>query len=301
MVTLLVGVLVASVAFTYGQTQDILGVLRANQETTLLDLIKTAGLEAALSGPGPFTIFAPSNVAFLRLGYSTIQSLKSDPTALAQVLTYHVINGSYAYNAIHANEMMLTTLAGPKIRVNYYMGKNTTTVQGTGFTRYDLRASNGIVHIIDHVMMAPNGSIMDYISSKPNLSTLKAAIEAAGLTSALSEGPYTLIAPTNDAFEKLGNQTVQALLGNPELLRSILLYHVIRGTLYSVGIQTGSYHTLEDIDYERINAVSGTYITIDGHVVSNKDISVTNGVVHTLSYVLVPSSLAGAVKALANP
>lgn len=268
----------------------------------MLSLIQAAGLEQALSGDGPFTIFAPSETAFRRLGTSTLDALKNDPAKLAEILKYHVVPGIYSSGNLTVNEMMLDSLNQQKIRVNYYMYNKHIAVDGARVISANFKASNGIVHIIDHVMMPPNGTIADILASNPDLSTLKAAVDAAGLTSALADGPYTLFAPKNSAFDRLGNDTVQALLGNTDLLQSILLYHVVHGTLYSTGMHSGALHTLEAVDSERLVASFGGYqVSVDGARVTSKDISATNGVIHIIDHVLLPSSLKPAIANLMNP
>lgn len=276
---------------------DILSVLSQRRENTLVDLIKLAGLESTLSGPGPFTVFAPTETAFRYFGTSNLNALKNDTAKLAEFLKYHVVSGAVMSSDLMVNEKMLDSVAGPKIRVNYYMYNKHLAVEGSRVTYKDIKASNGVIHLIDHVMQAPEGSMTDILASNPDFSTLKAAVDAAGLTAALQDGPYTLLAPTNAAFARLGNSTVQALLGNTELLKSILLYHVVHGTLYSTGMHSGSLHNLEETDSERIYAsYAGRTVTIDGvsHAVK-KDISATNGVIHSMDHVLIPSSLKTAV------
>ncbi|XP_045206843.2 transforming growth factor-beta-induced protein ig-h3-like [Mercenaria mercenaria] len=274
----------------------VVDVLKARREATLVSLIQLAGLETALSGEGPFTVFAPSETAFRRLGSSTLAALKSDPTKLAEILKYHVVSGIYDSSNLTVNEMMLDSLSQQKIRVNYYMYNKHIAVEGARVIGANYRASNGIVHIVDKVMMAPTGTIADILSTNSDLTTLKAAVDAAGLTSALTEGPYTLFAPTDAAFALLGNDTIQALLGETDLLQSILLYHVIHGTLYSTGMHSGALHTLEDVDRERLTASFGGYqVSVDGARVTQKDISATNGVIHVINHVLLPSSLKSAI------
>ncbi|KAL4229894.1 hypothetical protein ACF0H5_010285 [Mactra antiquata] len=277
---------------------NILDVLNSRREHTLLDLIAAAGLNSTLAGPGPFTIFAPSEAAFRYYGSAKLNALKSDPTQLANFLKYHVVSGIVMSTDLMVNEKMLDSLAGTNIRVNYYMYNKHIAVEGARVTSSNIKASNGIIHIIDHVMEAPTGTIADIIASNSDFSTLKAAVDAAGLTSALQDGPYTMFAPNNAAFAALGDDKVNALLADPQLLKSILLYHVIHGTLYSTGMHSGNLHTLEQTDMERIIAsyTSTRPITIDGTAHSvTKDISATNGVIHVIDHVLIPSSLKSSV------
>ncbi|XP_052792976.1 transforming growth factor-beta-induced protein ig-h3-like [Mya arenaria] len=295
--------LLGFVVSAYGQT-TVLDVLRRYHDTTLYSLIQTAGLDTALSGTGPFTVFAPSNTAFLR-SHVSLTSLKSDPAALAQLLKLHVVSGKLMLNDLKVNEKTLTALSGETIRVNYYMYYNRVTVDGAYINSPNHVASNGVVHMIDHLMLPPNGSIPDILASTPELSTLNAAIQAAGLGPALAEGPFTLFAPTNAAFNSLGNATVQALLADTELLKSILLYHVIHGTLYTRGMHSGSLNTLEAVDREHLLASSSSVSTgtpsVDRQRITKRDVSASNGVIHEISHVLIPASFRDAVSSLITP
>ncbi|VDI27969.1 transforming growth factor-beta-induced protein [Mytilus galloprovincialis] len=281
-------------AATTPATNDIVSVLAARtSESILVDLVKTAGLADVLSQGGPFTVFAPYDYAFSRLGNDTLTALKKDPNTLAETLKYHVVNGIYKLKDLHVNELQLDSLAGTKIRINYYFtARRHVTAEGSRIIRSDIMASNGVIHIVHDVMMPAAGSIVDVLTADGNFSTLVAAAKAAGLVEALQQGPFTLMAPSNTAFAALGDK-VDKLLANPDLLKKVLLYHVIPGTIYKDGLHSGSLHTLEEADRERISAsFFGTTVHVDGTTsVIKPDISATNGVVHMINHVLIPSSL----------
>ncbi|XP_061164293.1 transforming growth factor-beta-induced protein ig-h3-like [Saccostrea echinata] len=269
-------------------------------ETILVDLIDAAGLTEALSQGGPFTIFAPDNHAFNLLGNDTLNSLKADPAKLADILKYHVVSGLYHVKPdLLVNELMLDSLKGDKLRVNYYYAaRHALTVEGARITYPDKMASNGIIHRIEKVLLPPVGNIVEVLTQDGSFNTLIAAAKAAGLVEALSDGPITLMAPTDAAFSRLGNDTVNKLLQNPQLLGDVLKYHILHGTLYSKGMHSGSFHTLEEADRLRIYQSFFGSVIVGGHRVTKPDMSATNGVVHKLDYVLVPSSLSTQIKNL---
>jgi len=289
-------------AFAQNGLPDIVATLNSSSYLTkLVGLIDQAGLTSTLASGGPFTIFAPENLAFSRLDPDLLKSVTSDNNALADLLKYHVVQGNYSSADLSVNEMMLTSLAGPKIRVNDYLVKRRITLEGSYVTYPNKIASNGIVHRIHNVMLPPKGSILDIAAADANLTTLVAAVNAAGIGSVLNDGPYTLLAPTNDAFAALGNDTVAKLIANPALLADILKYHVIPGTLYSSGMHSGSLHNLEIEDQERVYAsFLGYTVSIDNGRLTTKDISATNGVIHKINHVLVPYHKRDAVKMLSN-
>ncbi|XP_011428468.3 transforming growth factor-beta-induced protein ig-h3 [Magallana gigas] len=269
-------------------------------QSILVDLIDAAGLTEALSQGGPFTIFAPDNHAFNLLGNATLTSLKADPEKLTQILQYHVVSGLYHVKPdLLVNELQLDSLKGDKLRVNYYYAAHhALTVEGARITYPDKMASNGIIHRIEKVLMPPVGTIVDVLTKDGSFNTLLAAANAAGLVEALKDGPITLMAPTDDAFNRLGNETVAKLLQNPTLLGDVLKYHILHGTLYSRGMHSGSFHTLEETDRLRIYESFFGTVLVDGHRVTQPDISATNGVVHKLNYVLIPASLSTQIKNL---
>ncbi|KAK3099137.1 hypothetical protein FSP39_000017 [Pinctada imbricata] len=268
-------------------------------ETTLAKLIDAAGLTDILSQGGPFTIFAPDDRAFAALGQDTLDALGNDTKKLGDILKYHVVSGIIKYQDLHSNEMMLDSLLGQKIRVNYYYtSRRTVTVEGSRIVYPDKMGSNGVIHRINKVMLPPAGNIVEVLKQDGNFSTLLTAVGAAGLSNFfLQEGPYTLMAPTDHAFERLGTDLVNKLVAKPDLLAKILKYHVIHGTLYSAGMHSGTLHTFDEDDRERVYAsFFGTLI--DGHRVMKPDISATNGVVHKLDYVLVPNSVKSEISSL---
>ncbi|XP_056009502.1 transforming growth factor-beta-induced protein ig-h3-like [Ostrea edulis] len=269
---------------------NLVEVLQNNGETTLISLVQQAGLADALLG-GEFTIFAPTNAAFSKLPQSTLDSLQKDTTALANILKYHVVKGSI-HKADASNELQLETLAGTKIRFNIYSHNKAVTVEGSKITNFDLTASNGIVHVIDTVMMPPEGSIVDLVAHNSDLSTLLSKVQSAGLAGALQGDALTVFAPTNAAFARLGSHVLDNLRRNPHLLKEILEYHVVPHTEYSAGLYNREHlrtlDTHHDIIRLSVSSAGGVTLNHNSHV-TKADISATNGVVHIIDHVLIPS------------
>ncbi|XP_052722442.1 transforming growth factor-beta-induced protein ig-h3-like [Crassostrea angulata] len=284
-------VLVALAVFV----QSVLGgnlveVLQNDGETTLIALVKQAGLADALLS-GEYTIFAPTNAAFSKLPQSVLDGLQRDTTALANILKYHVVKGSI-HKADASNELQLETLAGTKIRFNIYNHNHVVTVEGSKITHFDLTASNGMVHVIDTVMMPPTGSIVDLVAGNSDLSTLLSKVQSAGLAGALQGDALTVFAPTNAAFNRLGSHVLDNLRRNPQLLKEILEYHVVPHTEYSAGLYNREYlrtlDTHHDVIRLGVSSTNGVVINHRSHV-TQADISATNGVVHIIDHVLIPS------------
>lgn len=137
-------------------SQNIVEVASANENfSTLVELVQTAGLVDTLSGEGPFTVFAPTNDAFAKLPAETVASLKANPEELRKVLTYHVVSGKVpAADAIKLNGKSANSVQGAPISIAVVDGKVVLNGNST-VTMTDIMASNGIVHVIDTVLIPP--------------------------------------------------------------------------------------------------------------------------------------------------
>jgi uncharacterized surface protein with fasciclin (FAS1) repeats len=125
----------------------------AGQFNTLVSLVQKAGLAETLSGKGPYTVFAPTDKAFEKVPAATLEKLGSDPKALKRVLLYHVAEGSYPAARV-VDEDSIKTLAGP--RVDVQVRGDVVRVGGARVIMPDVRASNGIIHAINGVLIPPN-------------------------------------------------------------------------------------------------------------------------------------------------
>ena len=295
----------------------------------LVAALNTADLTGALSEEGPLTLFAPTDdaiAAFLESSGMSIEGMMANPEMLAAILSYHVVPGRYQFVNLTAGPE-LETLQGEPLQITLDAGilyANDVVVSDP-----DAIASNGVVHIIDSVLMPPSmaaapvaeateapvveateapvagtalerPSILEALAADADgrFTTLAMAVEAAGLTDALSgEGPFTVLAPTNDAFaaamESLG-LTPETAAGNPELLAAILSYHVIPGRYQFVNLTAGpALDTLEGSPVQF--RLDGGVLTANNAVVGDIDMLASNGVIHALEGVLMPPSAAAAV------
>ncbi len=137
------------------QDKTIVGVaIEAGSFTTLVAALQAADLVTALQGTGPFTVFAPSDAAFAKLPAGTVEALLKDKKALAAILTYHVIPGKVmAADVIKAGAVKPTTLNGATLDIQVKDGK--VYVNGAMVTSADIVASNGVIHVIDAVVLPP--------------------------------------------------------------------------------------------------------------------------------------------------
>jgi uncharacterized surface protein with fasciclin (FAS1) repeats len=212
--------------------------------TTLSAALNRANLASTFGGGGPFTVFAPSNAAFTAAGITPAVIATLDPAVLTAILNYHVVNGAVKTTDIQAGLNQETaTLAGTAFISNFLYGTTTdgnnvsygVSVNGSRVTRPNIMATNGIIHLVDAIIIPPAQNIIGTIAANSNLSLLNAAITRAGLAGALSgNGPLTLFAPTNEAFVAAGFATEADInAASPSDLAAILTYHVRPGRVFS--------------------------------------------------------------------
>ena len=252
-----------------------------------------ADLAGALSGEGPFTVFAPTDDAFLSLAGAlgaTAEDLLALPE-LADILLYHVV-GSTALSSDLTDGQTIATLNGAEVAVT--INEAGIFINDAQVTVADLVADNGVVHVIDAVLIPPTseptGTVVDIVVNSEVHNLLEAAVLEADLAETLSgEGPFTVFAPTDDAFIALAEALTLApedLLALPELA-DILLYHVVGATALSTDLSDGQMvTTLNGADVTVTINEAGIFIN-DAQVIV-ADLVATNGVVHVIDAVLTP-------------
>jgi uncharacterized surface protein with fasciclin (FAS1) repeats len=260
---------------------------------TLVQAIQAAGLEDALRGEGPLTVFAPTDAAFAALPEGTLEALLADPTGqLQQILLYHVLNGQVMAADV-ADGLMASTLQGDD--VNFAVDGNKVTINDVSIVLTDIEASNGVIHVIDAVILPPvpdAAALLDIVDTAigaGDFDTLVMAIQAAGLEDALrGQGPFTVFAPTSIAFSELPAGTLPSLLADPlGQLQQILLYHVIPGEVLAADVTDGLVATTlqgEDVQF----VVDGSKVTINDATITATDIRAANGVIHVIDRVILP-------------
>jgi len=222
--------------------QNLPDVLTREGATTLVDFVVKAGLAETLSGDGPFTVFAPTNEAFEKLPQSVVDALMADPEALKKVLLYHVIPAEIKSSDITEDDVSVASAEGTKLRVNTYMKRfyydGFLTVNGKRISRTDVSATNGVVHFITDVIDTPAvDDCTQVLTNDGRFGTLLTAVSTAGLVETLQgEGPFTIFAPTDEAFSRIPSDTLDAVLADNELLTSTLLRHVVPQAKFARGI-----------------------------------------------------------------
>ncbi len=263
----------------------------AGQFTTLASLLQKAGLVDTLTSGGPYTVFAPTDAAFAKVPKATLDALAADPAKLKSVLLYHVVPG----RATAADVVKLTsakTAEGRSVAIKVVDGS--VFVDGAKVTTPDVMASNGVIHVIDSVLIpqeaapATSKTIVQTAVAAGTFKTLASLLTKAGLVGTLQgKGPFTVFAPTDAAFAKVPKATLAALAKDKAKLRSVLLYHVVRGNVpASKVVKLSSAKTLNGKSVSI--RVSGGKVTVGGARVTTPDVKASNGVIHVVNRVLIP-------------
>ncbi|MFG0328841.1 MAG: fasciclin domain-containing protein [Phycisphaerales bacterium] len=259
---------------------------------TLATALTEAGLVDALQGKGPFTVFAPTDEAFAKLPAGTVETLlkPQNRDQLKAILTYHVVPGEFkAKKVVDMNNA--ETLNGQRVDIKTSNGK--VMIDNATVVKTDIQCSNGVIHVIDSVILPSTDSIVGTAQSAGSFNTLLTAAKAAGLAETLDKkGPFTVLAPTDDAFAKLPKDTLNALLKpeNKDALKQVLLLHVIDGRVFSdKAFEVKEAETLEG-DSVKFSKRDGKPYVEEAMIVKT-DIDASNGVIHVIDTVLVPDDL----------
>ncbi|XP_012583143.1 PREDICTED: transforming growth factor-beta-induced protein ig-h3 isoform X2 [Condylura cristata] len=268
---------------------ETLGVVGST--TTQLYTDRTEKLRPEMEGPGSFTIFAPSNEAWASLSAEVLDSLVSNVNIeLLNALRYHMVDRRVLTDELKHGMALTSMYQNSNIQIHHYPN-GIITVNCARLLKADHHATNGVVHLIDKVISTTTNSIQQIIEIEDIFETLRAAVAASGLNTQLEgEGPFTLLAPTNEAFEKIPTETLNRILGDPEALRDLLNNHILKTAMCAEAIIAGmSVETLEGTTLEV--GCSGDKLTINGKaIISNKDVLATNGVIHLIDELLIPDS-----------
>lgn len=277
--------------------RNIVEVAQNTPELSILvEAVVAAGLAPALS-TGTLTVFAPTNAAFAALLTElgvTKEALLANKPLLTAVLTYHVL-GSTVVRADVPLGKAITPLSGGFFKIENAGGLKVTDGRNrvTNITTTDIQASNGVVHLVDRVLLPADKDIVATASALPDFSILVEAVAAAGLVGTLQgAGPFTVFAPTNAAFAALLMElgvTKEALLADKALLTTVLTYHVIPSRVLKAEVPLNT----------PIATVQGQTLTVNASLVITDqrmrqsgivaaDVFASNGVIHVVDKVILP-------------
>lgn len=281
--------------------QSITDIVLANNDFSILRAaVQRAGLADALRG-GTLTVFAPNNAAFQASGFADAAAVTALPVAtIKSVLQYHVLGSTVTASQIAVGtNSAVPTLEGINVYVSKPTASSGVSVNNARVTTADVQAANGVIHIIDRVMMPPSQNLLQVAQGNPAFTYLVAAATRAAtsnpaIVAALTSttDAYTVFAPTNDAFIAAGFPTIASIqTASPAALAPIILNHVIPGRAFSPILTTGNVAAASGGQLA-LNVSNGVTVTGKGNTQASKvvtaDILATNGVVHVIDRVLLP-------------
>jgi len=281
------------------QPKNIVETAQADSRFSILvEAVVAADLATTLSSPGPLTVFAPTNDAFAALLAElgvTKDQLLADKALLTAVLTYHVLPAKVLRADVPAGKA-ITTVQGGIFKVDA-VGGDLVITDGRNrtakITATNLETSNGVIHVVDKVILPADKNVVQTAQALPDFSILVDAVVAANLQGTLSgSGPFTVFAPTNAAFAALLAElgvTKDELLADVPLLTRVLTYHVVSGRVLKADVPVGA----------AIPTVEGGTFTIDAGLaitdqrtrqsaIVGTDVLASNGVIHVVDRVLLP-------------
>ncbi|MEZ6138484.1 MAG: fasciclin domain-containing protein [Pirellulaceae bacterium] len=277
-------------SITIAADKDIIDTaVGAGSFKTLAAALKAADLVDTLKGDGPFTVFAPTDEAFAKLPVGTVESLlkPENKSKLVGILTYHVVSGKVPASKV-VDLKGAKSVNGQRIDIHVADGK--VSVDSATVVKTDIECSNGIIHVIDSVILPSSDNIVATADKAGTFKTLIAAAKAAGLADALmGETELTVFAPTDEAFAKLPAGTVKSLLEpeNKSKLADILKYHVVAGRVYSENaLEAKTAKTLQGSKIT-ISVMNGKAKVNNASLVAT-DIDAANGVIHVIDAVILP-------------
>jgi uncharacterized surface protein with fasciclin (FAS1) repeats len=279
---------------------NLVALAQSNPNLSILvEAVVAADLQGTLAGTGPFTVFAPTNAAFAalltELGISKADLLANKPL-LTAVLTYHVLPARVLKSGVPLGKA-ITTVQGGIFKIDQ-VGSDLVITDGRNrtakITATDIAAANGVVHVIDRVILPADKNIVETALALPDFSILVEAVVAANLQGTLSgAGPFTVFAPTNAAFADLLTElgvSKADLLADTALLTKVLTYHVLAGRVLKADVVPGTQPAT--VEGETFSIDSSLVVTDKrmrtAHIVAT-DVLTSNGVIHVLDQVILPA------------
>ncbi|MGB0802701.1 MAG: fasciclin domain-containing protein, partial [Candidatus Poseidoniaceae archaeon] len=256
---------------------------------SLVSAVVQAELLETLQGTGPFTLFAPTDQAFADAGID-LASLDNPAgkETLTDILLYHVVSGNVPSSAL-SDCMTAPAVNGQTLSFNLGSG---VMVNDANVTLADVGTSNGVIHVIDKVLMptdTPNDIPRTAECSGVHNSLVSSIVQAELLETLQGDGPFTVFAPTDQAFADAGIDL--AALDNPDgkqTLTDILLYHVVAGAVPAANVT--DCMSASTVNGNPLSFTVGGTVMVNGATVTATDLAASNGIIHVIDKVLMPTS-----------
>ncbi|HRF26171.1 MAG TPA: fasciclin domain-containing protein [Ferruginibacter sp.] len=274
---------------------NIVDVVNSNANFSLLkQAIDRAGIGSALTGSN-LTVFAPDNDAFAASGITSTVINSLTPAQLTDILTYHVVGARVASGSVPVSDTV-KTLQGQNIYAS--RNANGVFVNGVAVKSADVAASNGVIHVISSVLMAPTENIAEIATGEPELSRLVTAVVHAGLLPAIQgPGKFTVFAPTNAAFTAAGFPDDASITAAPSsVVADIVRAHILPTNVFASDLIAGANTPTIQTGVSLLIATTPPSVKINGSanpasnivVPAGVNIMAKNGVVHLIDRVILP-------------
>lgn len=285
------------------RAKNLLELAASERLTTFLELVKIGGLEDAFSKFGPYTIFIPSEAAFYSLPDGVLQDFKSSQEKAQAAILFHATQGRILTNKIKNDELVMSLDEENPIRLSVY--RKAVGVESAIIEKADLEGQNGVVHIINRVIIAANISAGDLLRREGNYKTFLRAMESVmttgddGLDLASLGGSATFFVPTDAAFEALGTETVENAIKNPALLKTIVANHIVPGLFCTDSFRSELIYKLPSLfGALAVQRTTESVIKVNEATLIVTDMMNINGVVHVIDKVLMPDASNGPAEPL---
>lgn len=278
---------------------DVVDVAEREGTTEFLKLARSVGFNKRLQNTENFTLFLPTNEAIQDLPQELQEELTSDPELMTRILEYHVAKKPETCTTMYSGQKLDTLNQDHKITIQSYHSApfgltEVLTAQCAPVKKRDMDTCNGVVHLIDKVLLPPKGDLLDTLALDSRFSTLVSLLKKADMAEGLQQpGPLTFFAPTNKAFEELGQGAVAELAEAPEQLRMMLQHHIVKGYMCCAAIFPGrrwpwNKQRERTFDGHMISfSHSEDGISLDDELeIATCDLTASNGVVHAIDKVL---------------
>ncbi|MGL6269854.1 MAG: fasciclin domain-containing protein [Chitinophagaceae bacterium] len=256
--------------------------------STLKAAVLKAGLADALATTNPLTVFAPDNAAFNASGITEATIASLPVSAVDSILKYHVLGAFVTSTSVPVSDAV-----NPLLGIKLFASRNANGVfmNGIKVKQADIPASNGVIHVIDRVLIPPTKTIAQIAAADTSFSFLVAAVTRVGLLSAISgPGKFTVFAPTNAAFRAAGITDIAAV--PLATLTAVVQAHVLTTNVFASDlINNTTVQTLQTGNLRITTPPAG--VKIDGStqpvsLINVANITATNGVIHVLSRAMLP-------------
>jgi len=282
----------------------ITGIAKTNSNLTILvQALVKAELAGTLQGTGPFTVFAPTDAAFVAFlkttPYATLNDVPKD--VLTQILLNHVVSGAIKSTDLstgYAKTLAKSATSGTNTMSIYVDVTSGVKLNGVAkVTTADVMASNGVIHVVDAVINLP--TVVTHATANANFTSLVGALTKAGQPNFVSilsgTGPFTVFAPTNDAFTAFNTELAPGGIAGVSTanLTKVLQYHVVSGNILAASLTEGQIvSTLQTPQRFTVQLAGGAKIKDVNNRISTiiaTDVQCSNGVIHVLNKVLLPT------------